>query len=166
MNENKKNAIKAGIVFGIVMGICYNLIYGVLVGMIGGIISGVFFGLFIGIFLKIMKKNFEKNKPQITSDKPLIKDGPANHFKKLEAVGGWLFLTAEELIFNSHSMNIQNHELIIPLNQITEVKVGFTFKVIKNGLHIATESNTLEKFVVNNPNNWVEKIKNAIKGTV
>lgn len=165
MNENTKNVIKSGIFFGIVMGVVFSFLNDVFTGIIGGIISGVCYGVLMDIFMKRMAKKFEKSKPQIVTDKLIVMEGPANHFKGIEGVGGWIFLTTDELIFKSHLMNIQNHELIIPLNQIIEIRAVLTLGIIANGLKIITVDNKSERFVVNSPKIWVQKIKGT-KSTI
>ena len=46
----------------------------------------------------------------------------SQHFKGAESVGGWLYLTEDELIFISHNFNIQKHKIAIPLNQISALR--------------------------------------------
>ena len=72
-------------------------------------------------------------------------------------------MTEKELIFKSHNLNIQNHQLIIPLNQVTGVKASLTYGVIPNGLTITTKTTT-EEFVVYNRRDWVRKINETIPG--
>lgn len=85
----------------------------------------------------------------------------ANHFKGAEGVGGWLYLTKDELIFKSHNINIQNHKLAMPLNQIASVKTSFSLGFIPNGLQVVTNDG-VEKFVVFNRKEWVYKINASI----
>ncbi|MCL6614153.1 MAG: hypothetical protein K6U03_06010 [Firmicutes bacterium] len=140
------------------MGVVFSSLHGVFAGITIGVISGVLYGILLSIFMKKMKKKFEQNKPQIVTDKVILMEGPTNHFKGLEGVGGWLFLTSKELIFKSHSMNIQNHELVIPLDKIKDVKAVRTLGIIANGLEITTTEHKSERFVVNNQSIWVQKI--------
>ncbi|EPY2283681.1 GRAM domain-containing protein [Clostridium sporogenes] len=99
---------------------------------------------------------------EVTNGKNVIMDGGANHFKGAESVGGWLYLTSEELIFKSHAFNVQKHETVIPLNQIVEAKAVSTLGFIPNGLHIIINSGTIEKFVVTNRKTWVKKINDGV----
>jgi len=160
MKENNNNGLKAGIFFGIFMTIFYSLQNGsIVIGLISGAIAGVIFGFFMGAFAKRQSKKLHENRPGIIEGKEIIWEGQANHFKGLEAVGGRLFLTNDELVFKSHSMNIQNHELVVPLNQIIDIKTTLTLGIINNGVQIITNNNVTEKFVVNNSSKWMEKIR-------
>jgi len=72
----------------------------------------------------------------------------ANHFKGIEGVGGKLFVTDKRIVFKSHSINIQNHELIIEYPDIQGVEFFNTLGVFPNGLKIIMVSGKQEKFVV------------------
>ena len=65
-----------------------------------------------------------------------------------EGVGGKLFLTNQRIFFKSHGLNIQIHELSIPLNEIENIDVGNSFWIIPNELTIKTRNGKKEKFVV------------------
>ena len=89
----------------------------------------------------------------------------ANHFKGIEGVGGKLFITNKKIIFKSHAINIQNHELHIEFFDIQSIQFYNSLGILPNGLMIITKSGKKEKFVV-----WKrteikklieEKIKNA-----
>jgi hypothetical protein len=60
-------------------------------------------------------------------------------------------------------MNIQNHQLVLPLNKIHDVKPAKTAGLFWNGLTLITEQNKPERFVVENPDAWVEKIHQMMK---
>ena len=80
----------------------------------------------------------------------------ANHFKGVEAVGGKLTLTSKRLVFQSHYLNIQNHQLFIYLRNITSFARYKTLKIVNNGLLITTAQDITEKFVVQQPERWIE----------
>jgi hypothetical protein len=92
-------------------------------------------------------------------DENIVKQGPANHFKGIEGVGGKLFLTNRRIFFKSHRFNFQNHELSIPLSEIREAGGRNTFLFVPNGILINLKSGNKEKFVVWNRNDWLKKIK-------
>jgi hypothetical protein len=73
-------------------------------------------------------------------------------------VGGWLYLTTKRLYFRSHAFNNQNHELVIPLREITNAKRSWTAGIIPNGLTVETAKGR-ERFVVNGARSWVEAIE-------
>lgn len=162
----KKDILKtfflASVPFGITMGLVLGIFNGFCYGISSGIIMGFLFGIGISTFVQIQKKKFVKIKADVTNGKTVIMDGGANHFKGTEAVGGWLYLTSEDIIFKSHGLNIQTHRTVIPLDQIIDVKAVSMLGFIPNGLQIITKSGTNEKFVVNNRKTWVNKINGAL----
>lgn len=93
-----------------------------------------------------------------------IKKGAANHWKRGESVGGRLFLNPEELIFKSHALNIQRHELKIPLKDIKEIGFNNTLLIVPNGMTITLASGQIEKFVVNNRKEWKSLILKQVSG--
>jgi len=109
------------------------------------------------VFAGYQKKKFETERPTLAGE-DLVKEGGANHFRNIEAVGGWIYLTDQRLLFKSHSINVQRHELSIPLQKISEAKPCMTFGIIPNGLEIKTIDGNKEKFVVEDRKNWVKKI--------
>lgn len=161
MKENLKTFVFTGIPFGIFMGLFFSIFSNITVGIISTILCGGLFGLIISFFVSIQSKKFKSNLSAITGGKEIIIDGPANHFKGVESVGGWLCLTKDELIFKSHNFNVQNHKTVILLSQITDIKASLTLGIVPNGLMI-TAKDSVEKFVVNNRKEWIKKIKEAI----
>ncbi len=122
-----------------------------------GSISGVLFGVMMGAFVSYQKKKFEMERPSFAGE-DLVKEGGANHFRNIEAVGGWIYLTDKRLLFRSHSINVQRHELSIPLQKISEAKPCMTFGIIPNGLQIRTIDGDREKFVVEDRKEWARQI--------
>ncbi|WDC85103.1 hypothetical protein PL321_06280 [Caloramator sp. mosi_1] len=74
------------------------------------------------IFIYIQSKKFKRIASEITRDKKIVYEGPANHFINFESAGGWLFLTENELIFQTHRYNFNCHQITIPLSQIKKQK--------------------------------------------
>ena len=160
MKSFAKTALLSGIPFGLFMGIFFAFQYGLTFGVIAGIACGIFFGLLMGAFAKYQKKKFQVE-PPLFENETLIKEGGANHFKNREAVGGWIYLTDKRILFKSHSVNIQKHELSIPLHKISEAMACMTLKVIPNGLQIQTTDGDEETFVVEGRREWVKNILDA-----
>ncbi|WP_422929113.1 GRAM domain-containing protein [Singulisphaera sp. PoT] len=125
--------------------------------IIGGMTSGLLFGVAIVAFTEWQRSRSTKEVPDLDGER-LIKDGPANHFRGLESVGGWLYLTDHRLYFRSHRFNVQNHELTIPLSDIRDVKTSMTLGIVPNGLLISTGLRQ-ERFVVVGRKAWVEEIR-------
>lgn len=157
-----KTFFSAGVPFGIMMGLFKGIINGLYSGIFFGIFTGLIFGIGISIFLQNQKKKFKNISADVTKGKTIIMEGGANHFKGVEAVGGWLYLTSDEIIFKSHAYNVQAHQTTIPLDQVVKVKTVATLGLIPNGLLITINNGSIEKFVVNNRNNWIEEINNTI----
>ncbi|SFD01587.1 GRAM domain-containing protein [Clostridium uliginosum] len=157
-----KTFFSAGIPFGIIMGLFFGISKSIYGGIASGVISGLLFGLILSAFVEIQKKKFKKISSEVTNGKKVIMDGGANHFKGAEGVGGWLYLTSQELIFKSHAFNVQKHETMIPLEQIIEVKTVSTLGLIPNGLQIVISGGIIEKFVVTNRKTWVKKLNDEI----
>lgn len=103
MKNYIKTLIYAALSFGFFMSIFFSLMFlSPLKGIIQGVLAGISFGILIGIFMFFQSKKFKKIGLEITNGKEIIYDGPANHFIKNEAAGGWLFLTKDELWYFNH----------------------------------------------------------------
>ncbi|MGB5024737.1 MAG: GRAM domain-containing protein [Saprospiraceae bacterium] len=165
---NNKNKIKAGLIFGILMATFYilqdlltsnnlttkNVLIVISSGLIGGALSGLVFGWLMGKFVnsKLVTKGTEID---LETGENIVFETGANHFKGVEAVGGKLYLTNKRLVFKSHKFNIQDHELSIPLSDISKVERTKTWGIINNSLSITTTGNKIEKFVVEHPDEWI-----------
>lgn len=157
MNSKVKSGLGFGIVLAVV-NIIENLLFkdnpttkdiliSILTGLFAGAIAGFLFGWLMGKFESSKFVN-KATKIELDTDEKLIFQTSANHFKGIEPVGGKLYLTDKRLIFKSHKLNIQNHELTINLSDITEVQKNKTLRLINNGLVIKTTQRMTEKFVV------------------
>lgn len=93
----------------------------------------------------------------------LLKEGRANHWKGIEAVGGRLFLTDHRLVFKPHSFNIQIREESISLDQIVSIKPNRTFFILPNQISVELANGKEERFVVWNRKKWMEKIEQIKK---
>ncbi len=161
MKEYIKCVMKTGIPFGTILGLPMGLVtMDFTIGLIYFLMLGIPFGLVGGTFIFLQTRKFKKISLEITNGKEIIFEGGANHRKGKESVGGWLCLTKDELIFQSHKLNIQRHKTVIPLNEITEIKTSLTY-IVPNGLQIIT-SNNVDKFVVNTRKKWIKEIEEAI----
>ncbi len=156
------NMFFTGVPFTIIIWLLSLFLYDLKRGIIQSIFTGLIFSVMMSVFLKVQKQNFAAIKHDITKGKDIIIEGGANHFKGIESVGGWFYLTSDELIFKSHKFNFQNHRLELKVNQIKEVKPIFTFGFIPNGLQIITKNGQKEKFVVHNRKAWVQKINDIV----
>lgn len=123
-------------------------------GIIGAGIAGIIFGWLMDTLTgsKILEQNI---KIDLDLGEKLIFESSANHFKGLEAVGGKLFLTDKRLVFKSHNLNIQNHQLIIKLNDIASIGRFKPLGLTNNGLFIIDKKEVTEKFVVEKLAEWL-----------
>ena len=101
-------------------------------------------------------------KTELADGESILHEGPANHWKNGEAVGGKLTLTTDRLIFESHRVNIQRHTESFLIRAIADLEVGTNLFIIKNGLEVIFQDGARERFVVKNPNDWIKRIKAAI----
>jgi hypothetical protein len=178
---NKRNRFRIGLSFGIAMAVFFilqnlvtsdkhttnQIIKSIASGLVAGAISGVLFGWLMGLFAK-SKFVTQTTKIVIGPDENILFETPANHFKGIEGVGGKLYLTNKRLVFKSHKLNIQNHELSIQLTDIKNVDRHKTLGIVNNGLTITTINDKIEKFVVEQVENWIKYLteKNGLQQAV
>ena len=153
-----KNSILAGVIFGLIFGLFQAFSRDINYALIVGPISGLLFGIAVYFFVtsKTVKRQTQIEK---SDDKTIVYSGGANHFINGEAVGGKLYLLTDKIQFQSHNFNIQNHGLIIEIEQIKDVSFYNTLGLIPNGLAITTLNGKKEKFVVSNRRLWKEEIE-------
>lgn len=144
------------------MGLLFGMMDGLTSGIIGFVLSGGLFGLMMSLFIRYQTKKFSKMEREISHDQEVIKSGPANHFAGAEAVGGWLYLTADGLTFVPHHFNLQKQRVSLSLNDIASVSTRRTWGIIPNGLSVQLTDSAQHKFVVNRPADWVTTINQAI----
>jgi hypothetical protein len=101
--------------------------------------------------------------PQMGIGEIPLHSGPANHWRGVESVGGWLYLTNQRLLFTPHSVGIQTHQSSIDLFQIASVEAGASLWIIPNQLVVVTKSGKREKFVVQGREQWVEMIRTHVQ---
>ena len=130
----------------------------VIYGLINGILAGFFSGTFVRYF-KFSKFVGNTTKIDTQPDEDILFQTGANHFKGIEGVGGKLYLTNKRLVFKSHKLNIQNHELSIDLTDIKKVERFKTAELVENGLTVTSGDNNIDKFVVEKVDEWVEKME-------
>lgn len=175
---DKKAKVKAGLFFGIAMAIFFilqellthsnlttkDIIISIVSGLFGGALSGLLFGWLMGLFAN-SKRLTKDTKIDTEADETILFDTGANHFKGAEGVGGKLYLTNKRLVFKSHKFNIQNHELSISLSDIDKVDRYKTLGLVNNGLSVTTTDNKIEKFVVQQIDEWINQLtgKNGLQ---
>jgi len=93
----------------------------------------------------------------------VIKDGAANLQRGVETVGGRIHLTSRRLVFESHAVNIQTGNTIIPLESITGVRKCWTrflnlIPLFPNSVAIATKEGKEYSFVMSDRQSWIDAI--------
>lgn len=170
----KREKIRAGRNFGIAMTLFYMLqalftddidsaqaaIKVIASGLIGGAVSGLLFGWLFGLLTK-SKLFTVKSDLLLNDEEHIIYETPASHYRGVEAVGGKLLLTNERLIFKSHRINIQNHQLSIDLTSLSEINRFKTLALVNNGVSITTNSGRTEKFVVSNADEMLNRLNDC-----
>lgn len=173
--KNRASNFNSGLGFGIGMAI-YNILIDIITadnlsashvvkiliaGIFAGTLSGVLFGWLMGKFLNSKYIN-QACAVEMEAGESILFETPANHFKGIEGVGGKLYLTSRRLIFKSHKLNFQNHQLDILLPDIQAFDRYRTLGIINNGLRVKNDQGVVEKFVVHQPEKWVQLISGAV----
>jgi hypothetical protein len=173
---DKRKKTRLGLFFGIFMAVSFiiqnlvtepdltskRILIIIASGIVSGALAGFLFGLGMGLLIKFLAKNI---KIVTEAGETILFESGANHFKGAEAVGGKLFLTTKRLVFKSHKYNVQVHELSISLPDIDRVDKYKTLGVLNNGLSVETTDHKIEKFVVEQIDEWVNRLaqKNSLQ---
>ena len=161
-----KAAILSGVLYGIPMGILFSFQsgrwdIGLPMGILAGLLFGAVFTRLIRTFTQRQTAKFRVDAPDFGTESVLM-EGPCNHFKGVEGVGGYLWLTDGRVHFASHSFNVQNYVWTAQLRDIRDAAAVKTLGLIDNGIQISTAEAT-ERFVVNNSKTWTEMIRKQIQ---
>ena len=132
---------------------------GVLFGMLIGVVAGVLFGLAKATVTSLMKRSARST---FDASEKIVRDGPANYYKRLAIVGGWLFLTDQQLIFKVPPFTLPIGELSIPLSDISEAQSVSLLWVIPTGLRVVTREGQTERFVVEEHAEWSRAINSLL----
>ena len=159
MSQFLKTAATTGLAFGLAMGIAFTISFRSPWAILAGLPSGLMFGLLLAAFMQWQRTRFTQENPCVDGER-LLRQGPANHFRGWESVGGWLYLTDKRLLFKSHKFNVQNHELSLPLAEIVSAQPAMTAWIVPNGLKVDTGCG-FERFVVSSRGDWADDIMHA-----
>lgn len=165
-----KTALLAGLAFGGTFGVALGIVALLitraapvaLVAVVIGAAGGIPFGLLLASFQGSLRRNAAASRLIMPGERALHA-GVANHLVQGESAGGYLWLTDARLLYVSHEVNFQPHELAIPLGEIRDVRPARTFGLIPNGLTVTTLDGATERFVVERRGEWVRKIQAARK---
>ncbi|MDR0267783.1 GRAM domain-containing protein [Paenibacillus sp.] len=87
----------------------------------------------------------------------------ANLFRGLEAVGGWVTLTNQRLIFDPHRLNIQTEPLVLTYAEMIGIEKRYTLNLVPNGIKITTESGDEYKFVMWKRSAFIDYVNERIR---
>lgn len=158
MSTLKTSCIRAGLIFGLVFGIFLFIFTPPLFALIVAPLCGALFSVALYFFLS-NRRVIKQAEFQNVYGETVLYSTLANHFMGWEAVGGKLHLLKDRLEFQSHALNIQNHQTVIPIKNIEEVVLFNYLGFIPNGLTIVTKEGQKEKFVISERKIWKEKIE-------
>jgi hypothetical protein len=160
MSRFLKRAAGSGIAFGILITFMRLLSVDSQVPisnvLLRGLVAGVVFGVIMATFGAVMARGFTR-RGQVPAGEALVRQGPANHLRRWEGVGGWLYLTDQRLLFRPHRFNFKRVEHSIPLDDVRDVQRVRTWGLIPNGLHVITAAGTL-RLVVEDRDAWLDAI--------
>lgn len=155
--------IRAALPFGILMGLFFGFKHGLTGGLVAGAATGLLFGVALAIFTEVQRQKME-----VKGDyrgEPILHQGPANHWRRGEARGGWLLLTPRRLLFRAHSENLQNEPLELAVADLRGSELCRSLGIVPNGLRVQLANGTQERFVVSERATWVARIAAAIDGS-
>ncbi|MFT3770788.1 MAG: hypothetical protein QM820_35645 [Minicystis sp.] len=164
--EQRINWLRTGLAAGAAFGLFFGIMQGITHanpagGVAAGLLGGALFGLVIALFAR--SKSRALAAPAVDEDgETVLFQGPANHVKGMEAVGGKLYLTRARLRFKSHGLNVQVHDESYPIAAVRSVEPTRSLGIIPNGLAVVLDDGRREKFVVSGRGEWVEKIRSAM----
>ena len=144
------------------MSLLFSLSYGLMGGLIAGVAAGLLFGVALVLFTEAQRKKLE-----VTGDyqgESILHQGPANHWRRGEARGGWLLLTPRRLVFRAHQANVQNEPVELAVADLRGCEPCRTLGVVPNGLRVHLASGVQERFVVSERASWVANLTAAMAG--
>ena len=136
-----------------------DLFYWLIIGSLAVCAFAIGIVLFVVITGEVLKNKFKG----LVDESNIILQGGANCFVNYEAVGGWMVLTVDKLIFLPHTINYQKNKIIINISDIVNVARKNTMGIVPNGISVITKDKTTYNFVVSHRNKWIENIKRTLK---
>jgi membrane-anchored protein YejM (alkaline phosphatase superfamily) len=157
-----KNFLITGLPMAILMGVAYNFLYDWKLALFGAVFSGVGFGLAMAGFAAYLKNKFQKNPLTFPDGEQIIKEGVANHKNKLEAAGGYLYLTDQRLLFQPHKFNFNSQQIEIPLGEVSKAVTYSALGLLPTGIKIILKDDTERKFVVEKRKEWCNQVNQIV----
>lgn len=102
----------------------------------------------------------------LAPNETIVKNGAANLQRRIETVGGKLYLTNRRLIFESHAFNVQRGATSIPLGDIASVAKCWTkflnlIPLTPNSLAVTTTQGQEHRLVLFGRDAWASAIAGA-----
>ena len=152
-----KTTLATGVPFGVMMGLFPALQRGAIAGLVVGSITGLLFGVLMAGFAESQRGRMAVEGDELDGE-PVLHQGPANHWRGIEARGGWLILTSRRLVFRSHGKNVNNEGAEVLLADITAVEPSRSLGIVPNGLRVRHKGDAVEKFVVAERAAWLSAL--------
>lgn len=157
-----KMTLAAVVPFGLVMGAFLGLQHGPAAGLVVGAGAGLMFGALLTAFAEGQRRRM-KIASGVLDGEPIVRQGPANHWRGVEARGGWLVLTTRRLVFRSHGKNVQNEGAELPLAEVAAVEPSRSLGIVPNGLRVRRKDGAVERFVVAERGEWLAALTAALR---
>lgn len=157
-----RGAVAAGLPFGLLMSWFFHFQFGWQIGTAAGVSAGVLFGLCFGAVAVIGGSRRMRAHPEFTAE-TLLRDDAANHFVGWQAVGGWLYLTDQRVLFRPHAFNLQAKEWTAALDTVKAAAPMRILGFIPNGLRIDAPGGS-HHFLIRESRSWESAISEAIRG--
>ncbi|HEY6033155.1 MAG TPA: hypothetical protein VIV58_02820 [Kofleriaceae bacterium] len=144
------DALKTGVPFGAAMGLFFAAQHGASRGLITGAAAGVAFGCAMAA---VMKWQHARAATVIApyEAEGILHHGPANHMAGT-AIGGWLVMTKQRLVFEPHKLNHGGKRLELATADIAGARRGDG--VLPNKIAVATRDGHTHQFVVRDRDKW------------
>ena len=145
------DALKTGAPFGAAMGLFFAAQHGASRGLVSGLVAGVVFGCAMA---GIMKWQHARAATLIApyEAEGILHHGPASHVAGT-AIGGWLVVTKQCLVFEPHKLNIGGKRFELATDDIAGARRGDG--VLPNKIAITTRDGRTVQFVVRDRAAWL-----------
>jgi hypothetical protein len=133
-----------------------------------GILFGAACGLASALLLRRKVPPPATPKIYVAAGETLLLQTAAVYFKGIKAIGGQLYLTDRRLVFTANKLTAENALLTIKLADINNFARYKILGLLNHGLQISTKHNSVEKFEVQQPEQWVNQLseRKAIQPTL